>query len=821
MSLVTSALEYLASGISVTATDERKVATSKWKQYQRKAMTPDEARAAFRSANVRIAAVCGSISGHMEVLDFDEDHRSSDDTVTLESRWLALVEGEAPGLAARLVRHSTPSGGCHYIYRCTSPVPSGHALARRAGDGAGDSRVRVLIETRGEGNYILVPPSEGYNATAGSLLSLPTITTTERDTLHRCAVMLSTYEPPERAAGVGYAPSVYTGSSKRPGTDYAERADHEKLLTEYGWTKLHTYGQMQYWRRPGKTEGVSAGWNTTTRRLGVYSTSTEFDTVLASRTTYDAFGLYATLKFGSLPESERFRAASRELYRMGYGDRVERSDGTGSDAIRTDAVRAPVFWFTRDKTNKETGEVETEYAVSKEALINFLEASGFGKLWVGTDFVLIQVTTNIVREVSNVHIKDYCREYVMDAPEDLIPEHARRQVIAKLYEQAQGLFGDPLIEFLRAKVLRFVKDDASHANFFYSNCFVRVSAGGIERLGYDRMDGVIWERQKINRPYNEADTDAGQMMCFVELACSVRDASDGEWKVREDKYDAICSAFGYLLHRYKDPTITKAIIFCDETISDLPSGRTGKGLICKALAQFRNVLRIDARNFSFDKNFNFQSVGLDTDIIEYNDCVREFPFDRLFSIITDDMTVEKKNRDEFTIRFRDSPKFVLSTNYMIMGDGPSHRGRVFEIELSAYFSDAWTPLDEFRNRLFDDWDEAEWARFDDWALSCVQTYLQRKLVDYERTNIAKRKMLQAAGQDFLDFAEENIQAGVEIDKKELFEKFVELIGDKKLQLRTFNKWVIAFAGYKGWKYSSIAGNGRRRHWLENNEKLLT
>src|SRR5690606_20387492 len=74
-----------------------------------------------------------------------------------------------------------------------------------------------------------------------------------------------------------------------------------------------------YWRRPGKTRGVSA----TTGRGGadnlyVFSTSTPFE----AERPYDKFGAYTLLTQGSTSH-EALSAAARDLAGRGYGHRVE------------------------------------------------------------------------------------------------------------------------------------------------------------------------------------------------------------------------------------------------------------------------------------------------------------------------------------------------------------------------------------------------------------------------------------------------------------------------------------------------------------------
>jgi hypothetical protein len=62
-----------------------------------------------------------------------------------------MVEQLAPGLVARLVIVQTPKGGRHLYYRCAT-IAGNQKLAVSADR-------TVLIETRGEGGYAIIPPS--------------------------------------------------------------------------------------------------------------------------------------------------------------------------------------------------------------------------------------------------------------------------------------------------------------------------------------------------------------------------------------------------------------------------------------------------------------------------------------------------------------------------------------------------------------------------------------------------------------------------------------------------------------------------------------
>jgi hypothetical protein len=61
--------------------------------------------------------------------------------------------------------------------------------------------------------------------------------------------------------------------------------------------------------------------------------------------------------------------------------------------------------------------------------------------------------------------------------------------------------------------------------------------------------------------------------------------------------------------------------------------------------------------------------------------------------------------------------------------------------MSSYFSDKYTPLDEFGHELFNDWDSEEWARFDNYMMECIKIYLENGLIEMSLKNLGYRKLI--------------------------------------------------------------------------------
>jgi hypothetical protein len=272
-----------------------------------------------------------------------------------------------------------------------------------------------------------------------------------------------------------------------------------------------------------------------------------------------------------------------------------------------------------------------------------------------------------------------------------------------------------------------------------------------------------------------------------------------------------------MMHDYKQESNTKAVILCDQMISDNPNGRTGKSLIGKAIEKIKNVVRVDGKNFEFKEQFTFQMVKLGTQVIDFNDVKANFDFEHLFHVITESMTVEYKNKTPFAIPFSESPKIMLSTNYTIKGEGSSFTDRMFEIEFSDHYNANHKPKDEFGHDFFTGWDAAEWNRFDNFMLECLQLYLDEGLFSCELINLNQRKLIDQTSIQFVEFAEQNIDLNKDYDLNQLFIDYKVYIGFEQdlfdkcpIKQNTFTMWLPIYAHFKGANYYKTKSNGRQK-----------
>jgi hypothetical protein len=123
----------------------------------------------------------------------------------------------------------------------------------------------------------------------------------------------------------------------------------------------------------------------------------------------------------------------------------------------------------------------------------------------------------------------------------------------------------------------------------------------------------------------------------------------------------------------------------------------------------------------------------------------------LFSVVTEGLTLEKKNKDAIKIPFSKSPKIAITTNYAIKGSGNSFVRRKWELELSQHYTKEFTPLVEFGKHFFGEWDENEWCQFDNFMISCLQLYLDSGLLKANLVNQALKSFMSSTSNDFAEW----------------------------------------------------------------------
>jgi Bifunctional DNA primase/polymerase, N-terminal/AAA domain len=312
--------------------------SAKWKVWQTKRTYPAQLKRWFGDGHRHgMGLVCGAVSGNLEM--FESEGRAVTEGVL--NQFLAAATEDGLGELIERIRNGyeerTPSGGWHWLYHCEE-ISGNLKLAQRPATPEElaenpDDKIKALIETRGEGGYVVCAPSHGpthptgkpWVLVRGGFGSIVSITPDEREDLHALARRFDRHptdeskqtkqtkqsERPraERARG--------NAAHERPGDDFNVRASWSEVLEPHGWSFLtmnkdgDTGIDVGYWCRPGKTKQNSACTNHEgTDTLKVFSTSTPFD-IEGTHSKFDAYTI--------LNHDGDHEAAAADLAKHGYG----------------------------------------------------------------------------------------------------------------------------------------------------------------------------------------------------------------------------------------------------------------------------------------------------------------------------------------------------------------------------------------------------------------------------------------------------------------------------------------------------------------------
>ena len=527
--------------------------------------------------------------------------------------------------------------------------------------------------------------------------------------------------------------------------------------------------------------------------LNQYATS-DFSLTEISTTIDSAYRHVANFGTKYYEDDERINSIKAKLRRGVSKKEIKlQLKDSGLDEETIDSVLNKVedenskmsFWTKNDK-----GAIKIEHILFKL----FLEDSGFYKFCPegSRNYVFVKVTNNLIDHTTEKEIKDYVLNHLLELDDYSIYNYFADQT---------RFFKDDFLTLLSTIEIYFIADSKDSAYLYYKNCAVKITKDAIKTIDYLDLGGYVWKDHVIDRNFNICDI-TGECD-FKKFISNINGGDDSRVKTME-------STLGFLQHGYKNLSFCPAVILNDEVISDNPEGGTGKGLIMNALSNMKKLVVIDGKSFNFEKSFPYQLVSADTQILCFDDVKKHFDFERLFSVITEGLTLEKKNKDAIKIPFSKSPKVALTTNYAIKGAGNSFARRKWELELHQYYSMSFTPRDDFGRMMFGDWNDDEWCEFDNYMIGCLKFYLNAGLVKSKFVNLKIRQLSAETCHEFIDWcglvdsndSSDNIPSNVRLYKNELYSNFIEehpdygARGKMTISRTKFYKWLVSYAIYK-------------------------
>jgi DNA-binding transcriptional MerR regulator len=444
------------------------------------------------------------------------------------------------------------------------------------------------------------------------------------------------------------------------------------------------------------------------------------------------------------------------------------------------------FWDRNDR-----GVIKIVHVQFKQ----FLEDNGFYKYCPegGKNYIFVKVTNNLIDHTSEKEIKDFVLTHLLELDDIGVYNY---------FADNTRFFKEEFLSLLSTIEIYFIADNKDASYLYYKNCAIKISKEGVTTLDYLDLGGYVWKDHVIDRNFNLCDVT--ERCDFKKFVSNINGGDPHRVKAME-------STIGFLLHGYKNLSFCPAVILNDEVISDNPEGGTGKGLLMSALSKMKKLVVIDGKSFAFERSFAYQLVSADTQILCFDDVRKHFDFERLFSVVTEGLTLEKKNKDAIKIPFSRSPKIAITTNYAIKGAGNSFARRKWELELHQYYNKEFTPLDEFGKLMFGDWNDDDWCEFDNYMIGCLKNYLRTGLVKSKFVNLKIRQLSAETCHEFIEWCglvdthhnrEVMLQPDTRLYKNELYSNFVDEYPDygprgrMSVSRTKFYKWLIAYGIYK-------------------------
>jgi hypothetical protein len=686
-----------------------------WKSNQTQRLTAAELWEAMdKLGTTAIAVVCGKVSGNLEAIDLDIKWKPGADALLFKN-----IKDLYPYLWEKLRLHKSPSGGYHILYRIIDGPPPGNRhlakrlttteekedwLAEHPDKTKAPSEV-AFFETRGEGGYVLFPPSLGYSIYKAQ--PIPLLTALERNSLINLCISFNEVIKKEKEPKLAKREDDYYDVN--PFEHFNRSEEGKRVLVTFGWQVNGENGEFAWFTKPGSRSGERhATWIKKKSLFWFWTTQSEFD----SERCKSPATVLNTLGFGG-----DWKATYKDLVKRGYGRikptveaRIIRTakelpsniSEAGKEAYkalireRTEAHPHGTFWAV---------EPEGRITIDREAMYRISGELGF--FLYGQEVVQLRSPGFLYRITERMYF-DELKRYIKEKDDEL------RNDIINTYEhflQVAGTFTITRLPLLDES--KIITDTPRYCYKFFENVYIRIGANTVEEIDYEDLNEYVWADKVMPRKFQRSET--GRYIDFLDKALDYKRMKDHVLKV-----------IGYLAHEYKDETTGYIIVMTESCPDPREGGGSGKNLFCNLFKLITSVATRPGEQIKYDEKF-FQSWNGEK-IFVISDAPKDFKFLFLKELSTGSGVLKKLWRNEEEVTVERLPKIIVNTNYSYEILDGGLRRRIIPLEFTDFFTRN-NGVSRYYSAYFPrDWEEEDWNGYNWIMVEGIQRWLRSNLI---------------------------------------------------------------------------------------------
>lgn len=532
----------------------------------------------------------------------------------------------------------------------------------------------------------------------------------------------------------------------------------------------------------------------------------------------------------------------KELGRFKFWNTYFAIDDDGKCVLAQKLTEDEKYWNFEIKFDKKGRETKVP-VFDFTGLYNFIYSRNIGRVKEpGTKddnkYYFIHIVDQVARKIVPYQIKDFVIRFT--------EEMGEKAVLEMLYRGGDRYLGNTAISTCKFIEPNFLKSGRDHQYLFFKGYFWKIDSHKVLEKTMIELAGQIWKNQiskfdaewlkepmiRVEKKNDKYYIGPSKHASDCHFFLFINQTSKFAWREEKEKGEMSpenryewhlhvlnkMTAFGYLLHNYKNPSFIKAVVLMDGKMSEVgtSNGRTGKSLFGKALEQIIPCVRVDGKNKKLTEDaFLYEEVSLETELIFIDDVRKNLDFESFYPAISGQLSINRKFVGKQTLNEDDAPKFLITTNHAINMENDSDYDRLSMVVFSDWYSAKRKPVDDFGQMFFKEWDHTQWNLFYNFCATCLHLYFQELertggksgIIEAPMQRVEQRALRQKIGEDVIAWADlyfnNKSVINKRIDKKIIISDFIQENPRAKNYMtpRKFKKAIKSYCEFREFKFN--------------------